>query len=217
KLYPRVWRSKRSFVARLQALFHLTHYAIHPVIITIAVMSLPMLFVIPDKISLFVRIFGVASIFVAAAGPNSLYLVSQRHLYPQDWFRRIIFLPILTIIGLGISVSNSRGVIEGLIGIQSEFVRTPKKGSMNKVRYKAKASWVIGAEIFLAFYCTLSLTLHFIFGVWGMTPFLILYALGYAFVGFRSLMEIRQAASPIILPEQKGLPQTNSPSASVSG
>ncbi|MBC2603604.1 glycosyltransferase [Puniceicoccus vermicola] len=217
KLYPRVWKSGRSFVARLQALFHLTHYGIHPVIILIALMSLPMMFIVPDQIGILVRIFGVASIFVAAVGPNSLYVVSQRHLYPKDWPKRILFLPILTVIGLGISVSNCRGVIEGLAGIQSEFVRTPKKGSNNKIRYQAKASWVIWAEIFLAIYCGISLLLHIILGVWGIAPFLLLYTLGYSFVGFRSLIEIRQSNPLRAQPDSNGLAQPNSQSAGATG
>ncbi len=219
KLYPRVWRSGRSLVARLQALFHLTHYAIHPVIIAIALLSLPMLFIIPDQISLPVRIFGVAAILTAALGPNSLYIVSQRFLYSDDWLRRILFLPILTIVGLGISVSNSRGVMEGLAGIQSEFVRTPKKGSQNTVRYQAKASWVVGAEIFLGIYCAVSLALHLVFGVWGISPFLLLYAAGYSLVGWRSLLEIR--SSRLIGSESKtdtaSIPQPDSPSTSAAG
>tara|TARA_R100000027_G_scaffold67717_1_gene68128 strand:- start:4807 stop:6357 length:1551 start_codon:yes stop_codon:yes gene_type:complete len=217
KLYPRVWRSDRSLVARLQALFHLTHYGIHPVIVTIALLSLPMMFIIPEQMSLLVRWFGVFTIFIAAVGPNTLYVVSQRHLYPNDWFRRILFLPVLTVIGLGISVSNSRGVIEGLIGIQSEFVRTPKKGNSHQVRYKAKASWVIGAEIFLGAYCMVSLLLHIVLGVWGITPFLLLYSLGYTFVGLRSLQEVRQANMPSRHSDQPGMQQANSPSASAAG
>lgn len=217
KLYPRVWKSKRSFVARLQALFHLTHYGIHPFIVSIAFLSLPVLFVLPAHIAIEVRIYGALAILFAAMGPNTLYLVSQRHLYPKDWPRRMLFLPALTIVGLGVSVSNSRGVIEGLLGIKSDFVRTPKKGSSNQMRYRAKASWVVGVELFLGIYCLTSFGLHLYYGVWGISPFLLLYSMGYSFVGIRSLLEIRGSGPPQTQTVEQEIPQAHSHSAGVTG
>jgi len=217
KIFPKVWKSDRSLVARIQAFLHLTHYAIHPVIVLIATLSLPMLFIIPEQLSLLVRLVGILGILVAALGPNSLYLVSQRYLYPKDWLRRVCFLPLLTIVGLGISVSNSRGVIEGLLGIKSDFVRTPKKGSSHKVRYRAKASWVIGVELFLGVYCLVSFILHLAYGVWGISPFLLVYTLGYLFVGGRSLLETRQPKPHLGQTDPQGIPQPNSQSAGAAG
>ncbi len=193
KLYPRVWRSGRRFVARLQALFHLTHYSIHPVLVTVALLSLPVLFVLPDHLGVGVRWFGTLAILLAALGPNTLYLVSQRSLHPGTWGRRILYLPVLTAVGLGISVSNARGVLEGLLGMKSEFVRTPKKGSVNALPYKAKASWVVAIELFLAGYCSVSFLGYLWLGAWGITPFLALYAVGYGFVGWSSFREIRDS------------------------
>lgn len=190
KLAPRIWNSDRRLVARIQAFLHLTHYAIHPFIVSVAAFSLPVLFVLPERIDAFTRVFGTLAILVGALGPNTLYLASQRVLHPRGWAKRVLLLPALTMIGLGISVSNSRGVIEGLLGVRSEFVRTPKKGARNARRYRAKASWVVGVEIALGAYCLVALVLYLLHGVWGMSPFLLLYALGYSFVGLRSLGEI---------------------------
>lgn len=190
KLFPRVWRSDKSIVAKLQALFHLTHYTIHPAIVAIALLSLPMLLILPDEMGVAVRLFGFLGILVAALGPNTLYFVSQRVLHPDTWLRRIVFLPVLTAIGLGISVSNARAVLEGYLGVKSEFVRTPKKGTRNTVSYKSKASWVTGMELFMACYCGVALGFFFWLGAWGITPFLVLYTMGYGYVGIRSLGEI---------------------------
>ena len=192
KLFPRVLRSNRSPIARLQAFLHLTHYGIHPFIVTIAVLSLPMLFLLPERIGLPVRMTGAFFILVAALGPNSLYLISQRSLNPAGWRRKILLLPALTIVGLGISLSNSRGVFEGLLGIKSGFVRTPKRGSSNALRYRARGSWLVAVELFLGAYCLLTFILYAAAGVWGMSPFLLLYAAGYSFVGIGSLLELRR-------------------------
>src|SRR4030095_8237230 len=61
----------------------------------------------------------------ATASVSMFYLVSQRELYP-DWRRRMKYLPFLMATGIGLSVSNSKAVIEALLGIKSSFKRTPK-------------------------------------------------------------------------------------------
>ncbi len=195
KLFPRVLRSDRPRIARLQAFLHLTHYGIHPFIVLVAVLSLPVLFFLPERVGPLVRMAGAACVLVAALGPNFLYLISQRTLYPDRWRRKILLLPALTIVGLGISLSNSRGVIEGLLGIKSGFVRTPKRGSAHTLRYRARGSRLVAVELFLAGYCLLSFALYSRAGVWGMSPFLLLYAAGYSFVGIGSLLEIRESRS----------------------
>ncbi|MEM0965398.1 MAG: glycosyltransferase [Verrucomicrobiota bacterium] len=217
KLFPRVWRSGHSLVVRIQALLHMTHYAIHPVTLTVALLSLPILFILPEELHVLLRSFGVAAILVAALGPNSLYLVGQRHLYPETWPKRVVLLPLLTVIGLGISVSNSRGVISGIFGKDSEFVRTPKKGSNNAVTYRAKASWVVGAEIFLGFYCMISFILHVYLGIWGISPFLFLYTIGYLFVGFLSLWEIIDFNPRRLRSNRRKIPRSESQTARTVG
>ncbi|MFP4351962.1 MAG: glycosyltransferase [Puniceicoccaceae bacterium] len=192
KLFPRVIRSDRSWIARLQAFLHLTHYGIHPFIVAVAALSLPMLFLLPEQIGLPVRMAGAFFILGAALGPNCLYLVSQRSLRPSGWRRQILLLPALTIVGLGISLSNSRGVIEGLLGIKSGFVRTPKRGSKNALRYRARGSWLVGLELFMGAYCLVAFILYAAGGAWGMSPFLLLYAAGYSYVGVGSLLDLRR-------------------------
>src|SRR5438309_11955151 len=57
---------------------------------------------------------------------SSFYLVSQRELFPRSWPRALIYLPFLMALGIGLTITNSKAVIEALIGKQSAFARTPK-------------------------------------------------------------------------------------------
>src|SRR6187549_1995444 len=55
------------------------------------------------------------------------YMVSQRELH-ADWKSRLQYLPFLMSIGIGLSVNNTRAVLEALFRKESEFARTPKYG-----------------------------------------------------------------------------------------
>src|SRR5881227_4401271 len=57
---------------------------------------------------------------------SSFYLVSQKELFPRSWPRTFLYLPFLMALGIGLTVTNTRAVLEALIGKQSAFARTPK-------------------------------------------------------------------------------------------
>jgi hypothetical protein len=61
----------------------------------------------------------------STASVSTFYLISQKELYP-DWRVRLKYLPFLMSVGIGLSVSNSKAVLEALLGIQTSFKRTPK-------------------------------------------------------------------------------------------
>jgi len=60
-------------------------------------------------------------------GSFVFYLYSQKDIY-EDWRRRIYLFPVFMAGSMGLSVNNTKAVIEGLLNRKSEFVRTPKYG-----------------------------------------------------------------------------------------
>src|ERR1700693_3644601 len=63
---------------------------------------------------------------------SSFYLVSQKELFPKKWPRCLIFLPFLMAQGIGLTLTNTKVVLEALIGHQTAFARTPKYRVVNK-------------------------------------------------------------------------------------
>jgi hypothetical protein len=134
------------------------------------------------------------------AAPSSLYVVSQRALAP-GWARRILVLPALVAIGVGVALSNSRGVIEALVRRESDFVRTPKRGDREVKRYRDELSRprprprpraIPGqavAELLLGLYCVASLAAYLAEGRYLIGPFLGVYAVGYLSVGLMTAAE----------------------------
>src|SRR4029077_18029210 len=57
---------------------------------------------------------------------SAIYVVAYRELDTEQWKRSIFMLPMLMAVGVGLTIINTRAVLEALLGIRSAFVRTPK-------------------------------------------------------------------------------------------
>ena len=207
KILPRVFRADVPLFRKIQAVFHLTHYFIHPLMFAGALFSLPALLA-PD-VGIARSIFLTTGVFLvlSALSPSILYLVSQREAYP-DWKGRLWILPVLVAIGVGIAVNNTRAVVEALVGWKSDFVRTPKhgvgredvpavgtlpeesfpSGIAGRYRtYRTSPQLLIVLELSMAAYGFLSLYLYCAAGRWAVVPFLTLSSVGFLVVGLLSL------------------------------
>jgi len=182
KLLPGILSSRVRLFKKIEAFFHLTHYAVHPMMLTLALLALPIL--IFSRFTYGPLLFSCLAIVLALSmsAPNILYLVGQRSVHP-DWKKRIIYLPFLVVFGIGIAVSNSRAVFEALFQHKSEFIRTPKKGDKELIAYRAGFPWVGIIEIVIGIYCSGSLYYYLSSEKYLVGPFLAVYASGFLFTG----------------------------------
>jgi cellulose synthase/poly-beta-1,6-N-acetylglucosamine synthase-like glycosyltransferase len=186
KLFPEIKNSNVSLFKKVEAFFHLTHYIVHPLIMISAIFAMPLILIM-EKRPAPVLFFIIAVLLVLAmSAPSSLYILSQQAAY-HDWKKRIIYLPFLIIIGVGIAVSNTRAVIEALLGIKSDFIRTPKKGDREKKKYKPVFSGTALVEILLGTYCFFSFTIYLANERYLIGPFLFIYSAGFLYTGIITL------------------------------
>jgi cellulose synthase/poly-beta-1,6-N-acetylglucosamine synthase-like glycosyltransferase len=200
KLLPAVFRARAPLFAKVQAALHLTHYAVHPLMLALSVLALPVLLSFELALGREAYVVLGLGLLASMAAPSSLYVVSQRALAP-GWARRILVLPALVAIGVGVALSNSRGVIEALVRRESDFVRTPKRGDREVKRYRDELSRprprprpraIPGqavAELLLGLYCVASLAAYLAEGRYLIGPFLGVYAVGYLSVGLMTAAE----------------------------
>lgn len=188
KLLPVMFSSPSSLFQKIEAFFHMTHYLVHPLMLTLAVFALPVLLF--SKINISGVVIGIVAmaLMLSMMAPSLLYVISQRSAYP-DWRPRLSRLPVLIMVGVGIALSNTRAVIEALCGVESDFVRTPKKGDMELKRYSVKAPWLAALEVVLGLYCTISLMVYMFAGKYLVGPFLGIYAAGFLFIGLLTLYQ----------------------------
>jgi hypothetical protein len=187
KLIPRVMRSPCSGFAKVQAVFHMTHYLIHPIMVWLALFAMPLMLIHrmvipPGWVGLFLGL-----ILTSALAPFVLYTAAQFSLHDRGG-RRLKYLPLLSALGVGIAVSNAQAVYEAVVGKSSPFVRTPKRGDRTTVGYRVRMPGVAVIELLLGLYCWFSLLIFLTHDTWVIGPFLVLYATGFTLVGCLSVL-----------------------------
>jgi cellulose synthase/poly-beta-1,6-N-acetylglucosamine synthase-like glycosyltransferase len=196
KLLPRIWRSPQPLHVKLEATFHLTANIAYPLMVVFSVILLPAM-IVRFYQGWFQMLYLDLPLFLASTcSVSSFYMVAQRELYPRDWWKRIRFMPFLMATGIGLSVTNSLAVIEALLGRQSEFVRTPKyrvelkqEGWEHKKYVRRGGGWKPYVELVLAAYFVFATAYSFRVENYLTIPFLLLFFIGYSYMGMMSLFQ----------------------------
>jgi uncharacterized membrane-anchored protein YitT (DUF2179 family) len=128
---------------------------------------------------------------------SSFYLVSQRELFPKTWPRALLYLPFLMALGIGLTITNTKAVIEALIGKESAFARTPKynvesrKDKVGATKYRKRLGWVPWVELLIGCYFALTVFYAVENENFVTVPFLLLFVFGYWCTGLMSLLQGR--------------------------
>ncbi len=187
KLLPTVWRSDFSFFCKIQATFHMTHYIIHPLMAYLAIMAPILLVTTRVEFPVVAFVVFVIALLIASTGPSRLYWVAERHA-TKGWPKKLLLLPVMISFGCGLAISNSRAVLEALFGKKSDFVRTPKRGSITKKHYRPPITTFFILEILIGVWCLTGIIAYSGAGQHILRPFLFLYATGFIYVGLLSLL-----------------------------
>jgi cellulose synthase/poly-beta-1,6-N-acetylglucosamine synthase-like glycosyltransferase len=187
-----LFRADIPLLVKIQAFLHLTHYMVHPMMLLVVLTSIPMLYSqwFFDQLAFPIMIFTL--LCLATFGPSSMYMFSQRALYPE-WKQRIKFLPFLMCLGTGIAVNNTKAVLEAFLNIESGFIRTPKYGIKKRgdrwreMKYSIPLSPVSVLEFFLGIYSLTGLLMFLFFSKFLVSPFLLIYTSGFFYVFFLSV------------------------------
>lgn len=195
KTLPHLLRGDWPWRIKLEALAHLTSYV--PAGLTLALSVL----VFPAAVVRFdhgwpLLLFADLILLAAALGPLLLfYGEALRSVGRPAWPTVLLRVPAILVLGIGLSLNNTRALLAGLSGFGgSEFVRTPKRGRARH-GYRPRASgWIVGAEVGLAGYVALAVTHAALNGLYPSIPFLLLFQFGFVVVAAGS---IRQLAHPL--------------------
>ncbi len=208
KLLPRLLRSRLPLATRWQAMLHLTHHLVHPLMLTMVVLAVPVP-LIASRQQLPPTAIAVLALLLAlgTTGPTTLYIASQRALRERRRWS-LADLGWLMLLGTGIAVSNTRAVLEALFGIDSEFVRTPKANLTGDSRghagggYRIPVDTLCLIEAALALWSALGVVMFVRRGSWLIGPFLALNAASFGWVAVLSLRERRaqRQLGPAVLP-----------------
>ena len=194
KLLPLIRRADVPWEVKKEAFFHLTANVGYLLMIPLTIL-LPITVVVRvshgwyEVLLLDIPFFAAATFSVVA-----FYSASQAEQGKGLW-DRVKYVPLVMALGIGLAVNQARAVVEALMGYETGFTRTPKHGvkgageSVAKKRYKAAVTFQPIVELALAGYMTYGVVYLIQREVYYSLPFLVLFQVGFGYVGLTSLYE----------------------------
>jgi len=202
-----LFASSQPLSVKLHGAFHLIYSFGFISIITYTLLTVPLLF-----IKKFYPQYDFVTKFSSAVGIS--FLVYILH-YFIAWYNNtkgsivsrvfgfIIHFPLFISLFIGVSLSNSIGIIQGYLGIKSGFVRTPKfnlitaEDKIMKNTYaETKFKWLTLAEGLLIIYFLFGLVQALYFKNYGSIPLLLMAFAGFSMVFGWSVLETRKNVKP---------------------
>ena len=194
KVLPRVLRSNLPLKVKVEAFFHLTANFNYLLMAVLSLLMAPAM-VIRYNMGWYEMLLIDIPLFIAAtASVGNFYMVSQRELH-SDWTSRLRFLPFLMSIGIGLTVNNTKAVLEAVFNKSSEFTRTPKyriEGRGDEwLGKKYHQNFVVQPliELALGVYFTATVFYALANGIYATLPFLVLFQVGFLYTGLLSLVQ----------------------------
>lgn len=196
KLYPRIWLAPLPLRVKLEMFFRLTGNISYPLMIVASFLQFPLLLVRYNQPFYHLMVLDLPLLFFSSI---SVVLFYGSAVWYLDAKRtpRLLHLPLVMGLGIGLAFSNARAVLEALLGVKSEFVRTPKyrveegttDATWKRKKYRRKRGLLPLLELGFALYFLLAIIYSANLHMWGTIPFLLLFFFGFGYMGVMSLLQ----------------------------
>jgi len=188
----KVLRTNLNFANKIHDFFHLTNSANFLLLLIASIVSIPLLYVKYNN-SEFKLFFDFGSVFlIGFLSISYFYWTANKAEDSNKYYFK--YFPLFIIFSMGFTLNNSLAVIEGILGIKSSFVRTPKfnivraQGSWKGNMYlNHKLSWSTLLEGLLSLYFFAGIVLGIYIGDYGLILFHLMLAMGYASIFYYSI------------------------------
>ncbi len=200
KLLPAILQAPISKRVKVEAFLHLTPNISYPLMIVVSALMLPVM-IVRFYMGVWQMVFLDLPLIVASFWSISLfYVMAQRELYPKNWKRSILMLPMLMAVGVGLTIINTRAVLEALFGVESSFCahaevrhrRAAHEAGEQAIPARAAAGCpyveIAVGTYFLGMVVFAINTYNFL-----SIPFLALFVFGYYWAGFATLYQEHQS------------------------
>ena len=197
KILPRVLRSDAPFHTKLEAWYHLTANVSYPLMIVLSTLLMPAMIIRSWQGVWQMLLIDLPLFLASTCSVSSFYLVSQKELYPGRWYKTFLYLPFLVALGVGLTITNTKAVLEALFGIKSAFARTPKyrvekKGERAQShKYRKRLGIIPWIELAIGGYFAITVWYAVSSENYFTVPFLLLFVFGYWYTGLLSLLQGR--------------------------
>ena len=179
---------------KLETWYHLTGNVTYPFMVILALLLFPAMIVRYNQGWFELLIFDLPLFILSFSSVSTFYITSQKALH-EDWLKRILYLPGLMAVGIGMTIPGTKAVLEGAFGLKSPFVRTPKfsvdgtEGEWMSKKYRCDIGFLTLVEIVFGIYFTFVNIYAFNLGMYLVMPFLALFQFGYLYTGLWALAQ----------------------------
>jgi len=198
KMLPKLWRAKLPLKVKIEGTMHLTSNLGYLMLFVLCLVfrsaayagaheatggnELTKLFLVD------IPLFLAASVSVTA-----FYVCAQIELHAK-WWKRLLYMPLMMAVGIGLSINNARAVFEALINHESEFIRTPKAGTQQRGTarlagaYRPLRGLIPFFEILFGLYFSYIMFDALNHELWLSAVFVLIFQVGFLYVGVMSLV-----------------------------
>lgn len=186
---------KLTISTRTHAVFHLLNSSVFIWILTCAILSFPLVLIKLAHPQL-KPLFYVGAILLISFGIlAAFYFTSFKHVEKKHRTADFLWLyPAFLSVSMGMSLHNSRAVLQGYFGKKTPFIRTPKwnligrNGSWSTKHYiEHNISIYSVLEGLLALYFLVALVFEIVAGEWGFVLLHFMLLFGFTFVFYLSI------------------------------
>jgi cellulose synthase/poly-beta-1,6-N-acetylglucosamine synthase-like glycosyltransferase len=194
KLLPAILQADVPARVKAEAFFHLSANFNYLLMALLCILMFPSMVIRYEMGWYEMLLIDVPLFFAATMSFCNFYVVCQREIH-KDWITRLRYMPFLISIGIGLSVNNTKAVLEALFDRKSEFARTPKYrierdgDEWATKRYRQSFTIQPLLELALGFYFTATVFYALANGIYGTLPFLVLFQVGFLYVGLLSIVQ----------------------------
>lgn len=193
KNFKLLWASPNfSLRTKIHCFFHLLNSSLFPLILVLALLSIPLLFApkpLHSTLTVVLSVFSISTLIFFLS-----YWTTYARIHGGGWRSFIgycgMFFMFFTI-ALGFSVHNSIAVIEGHLGKKSPFIRTPKfnittkSGALHREPFQVSFQFIIEVLLMLVF--AFAVLMAFYTNNFRLLLFHLMLFLGFLYVVFTSL------------------------------
>ena len=190
KILPALLKTGLPAKVKVEACFHLTANLSYPLVVLLSVLLLPAVVVRFYHWNWEFLYVDIPLFLGTVSSLSTFYLLSQRELYPNGWRRTLPLVPVLVATGIGLTITNTRAVLEGLLGVPSPFQRTAKyttdrrRARLARWKYRRSSGWLPLANFTIGTYFAWCAVICLAIGNWATLPFLALFVGGFYFTAW---------------------------------
>jgi cellulose synthase/poly-beta-1,6-N-acetylglucosamine synthase-like glycosyltransferase len=201
KVLPAILRSSLPLRVKVEAFVHLTANFGYVLMLGLCLLLGMIIHMQMDPRWAFVRLLLLDGPVFIAAGLSVMvfYFCAQMELKRGFW-RSVYMVPLLMAVGIGLTLNNARAVLEAMAGHRSDFARTPKYGirqageRWQDKKYATFRGLLPCLELAFGVYFSALVVSAAARANWLSVPFLMLFQLGFLWIGWLSFAQARRPA-----------------------